>query len=531
MTRNLTLLAAVLLLVWGCANIRAPQGGAKDVDPPVVLEAIPAVGTTQFAGKSFSMTFNEWIQLSDIRAQLVVSPPLNKQPAVTLKKRTVTVSWEEPLRENTTYTFFFGDGIRDFTEANPAVDLSYVLATGPVLDSLELSGVVRSAATGEPVGAGYRVLAYASGRKKPAMEDLPDYFARTGSDGTFRLRNMRAGTYDLVALQDLNGNYLVDEFEEVAFTHTGIEVQGDSLQDPATLYAFAQPGFEQRIRDYRTDSSGYFALLPAQRSTDWQFRDLSDPDRNLLWYPLDDADSVHVWMMGTPPDARLPIEISSEGQVIDTLDMRFFKRDVRGMQAKWVPRKIADAHEPVSLRGGEFITALESTLFSCVIDSTEQGMVVKRNPDDPRQLQLFPGLKPGQACTLTALPGAFSNGEGWTLKDTLVVDLTARKIEDYTQLSLKLNGFEDHSGKLFELLDNNGKPILTWTSAENSVLEANRLVPGTYRVRWTEDRNGNGRWDPGDYTTGLQPERVQYFPETIQARANWVMEVEWVRQP
>ena len=75
-----------------------------------------------------------------------------------------------------------------------------------------------------------------------------------------RPRNMRAGTYDLVALQDLNGNYVVDEFEEVAFTETGIEVQGDSLQAPAKLYAFAQPGFEQRIRDYRTDSSGYFAL-------------------------------------------------------------------------------------------------------------------------------------------------------------------------------------------------------------------------------------------------------------------------------
>ena len=35
------------------------------------------------------------------------------------------------------------------------------------------------------------------------------------------------------------------------------------------------------------------------------------------------------------------------------------------------------------------------------------------------------------------------------------------------------------------------------------------------------DRNGNGRWDTGDYYHGLEPETVYYFPEEIECKANW----------
>jgi len=41
------------------------------------------------------------------------------------------------------------------------------------------------------------------------------------------------------------------------------------------------------------------------------------------------------------------------------------------------------------------------------------------------------------------------------------------------------------------------------------------------------DRNGNGRWDTGDYLKKQQPERVMYFPKTIEIRANWDQEEQW----
>ena len=33
------------------------------------------------------------------------------------------------------------------------------------------------------------------------------------------------------------------------------------------------------------------------------------------------------------------------------------------------------------------------------------------------------------------------------------------------------------------------------------------------------DENGNGKWDTGDYSKGLQPERVYYYPHELELRA------------
>ena len=38
------------------------------------------------------------------------------------------------------------------------------------------------------------------------------------------------------------------------------------------------------------------------------------------------------------------------------------------------------------------------------------------------------------------------------------------------------------------------------------------------------DRNGNGKWDTGNYGLGLQPEEVFYQPEAIPVKAMWEVE-------
>ena len=47
------------------------------------------------------------------------------------------------------------------------------------------------------------------------------------------------------------------------------------------------------------------------------------------------------------------------------------------------------------------------------------------------------------------------------------------------------------------------------------------LQPATYYLRLFVDRNGNGRWDTGDFYRGEEPETVYYFPEEIECKANW----------
>ena len=50
------------------------------------------------------------------------------------------------------------------------------------------------------------------------------------------------------------------------------------------------------------------------------------------------------------------------------------------------------------------------------------------------------------------------------------------------------------------------------------------ITPGKYKVRLIVDANANGEWDIGNYWQHLQPEKVYYFPKTLELRNNWEME-------
>ena len=45
------------------------------------------------------------------------------------------------------------------------------------------------------------------------------------------------------------------------------------------------------------------------------------------------------------------------------------------------------------------------------------------------------------------------------------------------------------------------------------------IKPGTYYLRLFVDDNGNGVWDTGNYEKALQPERVYYYPHSLELRA------------
>jgi hypothetical protein len=51
-------------------------------------------------------------------------------------------------------------------------------------------------------------------------------------------------------------------------------------------------------------------------------------------------------------------------------------------------------------------------------------------------------------------------------------------------------------------------------------------LPGEYEVRILFDKNGNGRWDTGNFPERRQPELVKPRKEKLTIRANWDNEVD-----
>ena len=215
--------ASALLLLSACAVQVPPSGGPQDIAPPEIVQSTPPNQSVNFAGDRVILTFNEFVTLKEINNQLVISPPLNETPEFNMRGKNMIMKFNEPLLENATYNFFFGDAIVDITEATPLSAYNFSLATGPILDSLSIKGELIDAFNLQPVENAYVMLYDTIYDSVPYLQ-RPYYLAKTDKNGVFILNNLRDSEYLMFALSDINSNYLYDlPTEDIAFADSLIK--------------------------------------------------------------------------------------------------------------------------------------------------------------------------------------------------------------------------------------------------------------------------------------------------------------------
>lgn len=219
----------------GCANIQAPMGGPKDTTAPVLLKVFPENFTRNFAEKVITLTFNEYVDLDDPLNRLIVNPPMEKQPLLERKLRTVTIKIKDTLAAQTTYSLRLDKIIRDVNEGNPLGDYTYVFSTGSYIDSASVAGVVTLAQTGE-VDSTLIVLLHSNLSDTAVVKLKPRYVTRLDGKGFFRFTYVAPGRYNVFALKDEGVKLYNDSTKLFAFLNEPIMV-GDTTP-PVSLLAF-----------------------------------------------------------------------------------------------------------------------------------------------------------------------------------------------------------------------------------------------------------------------------------------------------
>ncbi|HEX7848073.1 MAG TPA: Ig-like domain-containing protein, partial [Chitinophagaceae bacterium] len=131
-----------IMVLPGCANIVPPQGGPRDSLPPVLVRSDPGDSSRNFKGKTITLTFDEFIDVQNAQTEMLISPTPKNFPTVDYRLNTVTVKLKDSLETNTTYSFNFGNSIKDINESNVKKNFTYIFSTGNYIDSLELTGKV-----------------------------------------------------------------------------------------------------------------------------------------------------------------------------------------------------------------------------------------------------------------------------------------------------------------------------------------------------------------------------------------------------
>jgi len=569
MKKGLSIIIVGLLLA-GCANRgMGPQGGPKDETPPVELSAVPENGCVGFKANRIEVTFNEYLELDNVGQNLLMSPPQQNPPEVKARGKRLLIHFTDSLRDSTTYTLDFGNAVCDFTERNPYKNYTYSFSTGDVIDTLEVRGKVYEAANLNPVvGA---LVGIHSDWSDTAFTQLPLLrIAKSDSTGSFRIANIRAGDYRLYGLYDVSRDYRLTIGEPLAFAdelltpevHPHYETDSlgrDSLvgydYGPADLALFLFREAQQRVylqRTTRNQAHTIQVTFSAAGDSMPQFRCLDDSVRFLVKY-AEKTDSITLWLPDSSSIAKDSLYFEVRYRQTDSLyHMEWATDTVRAIwRAPKLSAKAAKAqarkkrHKKLELRSNaRQAFELNDTLsISCTtplasiardsihvlekIDSLYKPVActVETNDTFPMRLQVIAPLAAGKTYELRIDSGAMHDIYGVPNKVERYT-LQMKTPEDYSTIRVKIAPFEPKAR--IQVINGQDQVVQEQQAVPEGAF-FQYLKPDTYYLRLYMDENGDGKWTTGSWAEHRQPERIIYYPESVQTKSNWDFDVEWQR--
>ena len=519
---NYFLYIILFFSVINCAKKASPTGGPKDTIPPVLISASPKLNTTFFDKEEVKFIFNEYVQLDEIDKQLIISPPLKiggykLYPTMSASKK-ITLSILDTLLENTTYTFNFGEGIKDYNESNKMSFFSYTISTGAEIDSLNLKGRINDAIEMKPDNF-ISLQLYpidSSYNDSTIYRKKPFYVTSTLDSTVFEFKNLKAGEYELIALKDFSNNYFFDQnIDQIGFLNTPITLPLDSIIElkifkEKTIFSWADPFF---INNHHI-GHGYYGNYENQK-----FELISNVPKSFEYLITKnrETDTLNYWFKGIKTDSlkfEYPINDSIKTELVN------FKNPIKdSLVINQMTIGSIDLTEKFKLSSNLPIISSDSSLVKIrKKDSTLVSSKISINENYDR-VEIDFKLIPNDIYNIQLLPNALKDFWGNT-HDTLNYRVSTKKIEDYGNIFIQLI-YEESSEFILELLKD-GKVIRSYNKPiKDSNYSFKLLDPGKYFLRLIKDKNNNDKWDTGNYLKKIQPEEVIYFPFELELRANW----------
>lgn len=514
-----------LFVCIGCAKKGSITGGLKDTIAPTLKISFPENFSTNFKGNQIKLTFDEYIKLKGLEKQLIVSPPMKNEPLIIPSTVTkyLTIQIKDTLQPNTTYSFNFGQSIADNNEGNPLNQFKYVFSTGPYIDSLALGGRVKDALDRE-VESFVSVMLYEVNEKfkdSVVYTSPPRYITNTlDSLKTFRLENLKAGKYLLVAMKDRNNNNKFNpKTEKIGFHKQFITVPNDTVYE---IELFKEELPFKALKPSQASGNriaiGYDGKQDFSKSKPKIILKNNNQILESIVTQFPKKDSLQVWYKPIKADSLL-LNIKKESYANDfSVKIKNQKKDTLSISA--VQTGILNMREQFTLESSTPLVKIDKskisikdsktkiTEFTPNYDDFNQKLVLNfpKNTSEKYQIQLLPG----------ALTDFFEKSN-----DTLTYKLETRNESDYGNLIVDLQNVKRFP-IIIELTNEKGEILAYDYSEKNTKVEFNFLEPKDYILRVIYDDNKNKKWDSGNYLEKRQAEEVIYYSKVIKdVRANW----------
>ncbi len=580
-----TLLFVILfIIIQACASIGRPEGGPYDDAPPRFIKSNPEPYAINNQRSKINIDFDEYIKMENVNEKVIISPPQVQQPEIRAQGKKVVINLLDTLKDNTTYTIDFGDAIEDNNEGNALDNFTFTFSTGEQIDTLAVSGTVLDASNLEPIKG--ILVGLHSNLSDTAFINLPlERVGRTNSRGQFSIRGVAPGDYQIFALMDADQNFaFTQKSEAIAFFNDSTispwieeRIRQDTtwidsltvdtiveqkythfLPDDILLKAFKEDFYSQYLiknerltpEKFTLYFNAYSDTLPILEGLNFDQQDAFIIENSIK------NDTIHYWIKDTllAQQDTLTFELTylytdTLDQLVPTTDtLRLVSRQKK-VEPKEEKRKKKKKEEeektlfynitthcsnPMDVYDNISFTVQEP-LISYSIDSIhikqrvdsiwhDVDFYFEQDSLQLRRFNLYCEWEPGGEYQLVVDSTNFRSLYGLH-SDKIEQTFKVRNLDEYGHIYFNITGLNGSSAYV-ELLNPQDEVIRT-VPVENNKADFYFLQPGKYAARLIEDKNGNGKWDTGNYNEKIQPENVYYYPDFIEFMANWEATQDW----
>ena len=515
----------ILFILFSCASIQAPTGGNKDTSPPVIINMIPSNYSTNFRGKRIIIEFDEYIQLNNVYEQLLISPPIDGRPEISIKGKSVIIDLNEELEGNTTYTFHLGEGIIDNNEGNVLDSNKVVFSTGNVLDSLRISGVVNMAKDGAPVSCA--VLLFRTESDSAFLNDRPAYYTKSKDSGIFDFEYLAAGSYQLFAIEDLDRNYNWSEEEKMAFLEDRIYVSGkDSTVYKLRLFNKTPDSLE--IKSAQAKPYGQVDIVFNKDPGEILF-DAMGFEYDTIFRHEYRPDSIRIWFKNIVPQDECGLVIKGLEGWRDTIDLFAFEskkeKELPRLELLNARRILQNPKDELILLSTNPIARIDEDKVVFILDTTQYPIDFYKS--STLQYSADVNWKEASKGSIGFFPGALIDIFEQE-NDTIIAGIKILDESDYASLNLEVT--IPYKGEFVLLSFIDDELLFSETLNKDTLFTWTWLKPGKATFILYHDLNQNRIWDSGDYFKGIQPEKAWSNLDPIQLRPNWSIDQEWIIQ-
>jgi len=514
-----------VLLMMSCAKRGSITGGLKDTLAPVLSSSSPKNFNTDFKGDQIVLNFDEYVKLKNLNKQLVISPPMKHEPLITPTNvsKVLTIKIKDTLQPNTTYSFNFGQSITDNNEGNAMNQFKYIFSTGPYIDSLSIGGIVKDAYE-KNVDNFVSVMLYEVNDKykdSVVYKDLPRYITNTlDSLRTFKLENLKAGKYLLVAMKDKGSNNKFNpKDDKIGFIKHFITVPNDTLFE---LELFKETLPLKTLKPIQ--ASGNRLFLPYEGKQNFKLSQpkivLKNNDEILetIVTQFPKKDSLQVWYKPLKADS-LQLEVTKENYNKKfTFKIKDQKKDTLNITA--VQNGVINFRDRFTLETATPLVKFDKSKIKLINkDSLDVDFTTEYNELEQKLYVDFK-KEPLEKYKFTFLPGALTDFYD-NINDTLSYKLNTKEYADYGNLVLNLKNVKRFP-IIVEITNKKGDVVLASDYSEgNTKIQFDLLQPESFTLRITYDDNKNKIYDSGNFLNKTYAEEVFYYQKEIDVRTNW----------